>query len=313
MAISIVGLFALMLMGAVGIACVLLLVRAFSPGERTPREHAQMPHRQRSGAGPVVALLLAGIVLLGLLLVGSWSTVARHETARTVTQTATHVSADMDSQRAGGRSERIETVSREAVPEDGRADVDVVREDGAVDDPGLPEWTKTPERTLVEGQVPTVRRVVQSGLYATQEEATRAAALQVQRELRARLSESYPQFASWNIPATTVETYSIKQRYAEERETQFGEFREPMYQVWLQYEDSPHVRDPIIAEWERSAVAGRSQLFVVGAGLLALLLGTVSAGTRTMMAPRGKRGRAGFATVALGTAAGLAAALLFVA
>ncbi len=310
MAISIVGLFALMLMGAVGIACVLLLVRAFSPGERSPREHAQLPHRQRSGAGPAVALLLAGgIVLLGLIAVRSWSTVARHESARAVAR----VSADMDSRQAGIRSERIETVSREAVPEDGQANVDLVREDGAVDQSDLPAWTKTPERTLVEGQVPTVRRVVQSGLYATQEEATRAAALQVQRELRDRLSESYPQFASWTIPATTVETYSIKQRYVEERETQFGEFREPMYQVWLQYEDSPHVRDPIIAEWERSAVAGRSQLFVVGAGLLALLLGTVSAGTRAMMAPRGKRGRAGFATVALGTAAGLAAALLFVA
>jgi hypothetical protein len=314
MAVSVVGLLVLMVFGTIAVAFVVLLVRVFSPRDAVPHREMHMPHRHRSGAGPAVATLLAGFVLLGLLLVGSW-TAARREVA----QPAATVTIVHPSQRTVVHSERIETVPEEAplgsdaVPEDAAELTVGVPEDGIPDNSGLPEWTGTPERTLMKGQVPTVRRVVQSGLYATQDEATQAAMQQVQSELRGRLSANYPQLASWIIPLETINVHSVKQQYVEVRQTQFGDVSEPMYQVWLQYEDSPHVRDPIIAEWERSAVDGRSTLYVAGAGLLALLLGTVSAGTRMLIAPRGSKGRAAFATVALGVGTGVAAFSLFVA
>lgn len=322
MAVSFIGLIVLIFVVALAVAFVVVVVRVFSPRDDAPHRGTHMPHRHRSGAGPVVALLLAGVVLLGLLVVGSWVTVAKVEVA----QPATATDVVGETQVAVVRSERIEAVPEggewetEGVPEDGMWETEdgtvriaAVTEDGGSAVPSLPEWTSIPEKTLAAGQVPTVRRVVQSGLYATQDEASRAAMRLVQSELRTRLSASYPQFASWTIPLKTIETHCVKQKYVGVRQTQFGEVSEPMYQVWLQYEDSPHVRDPIIAEWERSAVDGRSKLYIAGAGLLALLLGTVSAGTRMLIAPKGSKGRAAFATVALGLGTGLAAFTLFVA
>ena len=317
MALSFFGLLALIVVGSIAAAFAVILVRIFSPRDAAPYREANMPRRHRSGSGPVVAMLFAGVVLLGLLVVGSWVTVARVDTV-VVDQSAMRTETVQKAQQGVAHTVRVE-----AVPEDGRGGSDTVSEGGSVagdtvpengwaDASSLPHWTKTAEQTVTTGQVPTVRRVVQSGLYATQDEASRAAMLQVRGELRTRLSEGYPQFASWTIPLNTIETHCVKQKYVEVRQIQFGEVSEPMYQVWLQYEDSPHVRDPIIAEWERSAVDGRSRLYVAGAGLLALLLGTISAGTRMLIAPKGSKGRAAFATVALGLGTGLAAFTLFV-
>ena len=317
MALSVFGLLILIVVGSVVVAFVLLLIRILAPRDLASHADAHRSQRHRSGASPVVAMLLGGVVLLGLLVVGSWVTVARGDHV-VVDQSALRTETVQKAQQGVAHTVRVEAVPEdgrvvsEAVAEDGSAVANAVPENGWADVSSLPYWTKTVEQTVTAGQVPTVRRVVQSGLYATQDEASRAAMLQVRGDLRARLSESYPQFASWTIPLNTIETHCVKQKYVEVRQIEFGEVSEPMYQVWLQYEDSPHVRDPIIAEWERSAVDGRSRLYVAGAGLLALLLGTVSAGTRMLIAPKGSKGRAAFATVALGLGAGLAAFTLFV-
>lgn len=326
MALSFAGLLVLIVVGAIAVAFAILLVRAFSPRDSSPRADVHMPHRRRSGAGPVVALLLSGVVLLGLLVVGSFTAVSRQEVsqpAQVATEvevvqprlnvvSAERIEAVPEGSEISGSDEAI-TEEAGAVPESGSDETEPLPKDAVVDRSGHPDWTKTPELILATGQVPTVRRVLESGLYATQVEAEEAAIRKVQNEMRKRLSASYPQFASWTIPSHTIEAYCVKQKYVEVRQTQFGEFREPMYQAWLQYEDSPHVRDPIVAEWERSSVGGRAKLYVAGAGLLALLLGTISAGTRMMIAPRGGKGRAAFATVALGVGTGLAAFALFVA
>ncbi len=317
MAVSLMGLLVLIVVGAIAVAFAILLVRAFSPRAPAPQVDVHMPHRRRSGAGPVVALLLAAVVLLGLLLVGSFTAI-RQDEASLPAQVATEVEV-VQPQIDVSYSGRIEAIPEDTppgadtVPEGTTVQTASVPENVTDDVSGLPEWTNSSEKTLRDGQVPTVHRVAQSGLYATQDEARNAAIGKVQSEMRNRLSASYPQFASWTIPSHTIKAYCVKQKHLEVRQTQFGEVSEPMYQMWLQYEDSPHVRDPIIAEWQRSAVDGRALLFVAGAGLLALILGTISAGTRMMIAPRGGKGRAAFATVALGVGTGLAAIALFVA
>jgi hypothetical protein len=291
------------------LAVVLIAVRTFTPQRPIEHPEAAAHHGRRSGIGPVALILLAGVLLLGLRFVGTWK-VSQSETQTAVASSRAEVSVLTEFEI----TEPLENAA-DGLPSvlQGTAEVlNAVSEGGLVTESSLPAWTHEPETTLVAGQVPTVRRVVSSGLYATQDEATQAACLKVQNELRSRLAPSYPQLADWTIPQPTLQMHCIRQTHVEVRETQFGQFKEPMYQVWLQYEDSPHVREPIVAEWERSAVDGRTVLFAAGAGLAALFLGTVSAGVRTMIAPPGSKGRSAFATVALGAGTGLAALTLFV-
>ncbi len=81
--ISIVGLMALALVGAIAIAFVIVVVRIFSPRDVVRHEDVRMRPRQRSGTGPVVALLLSAVVLLGLLVVGSFTVVKRDNVSQT--------------------------------------------------------------------------------------------------------------------------------------------------------------------------------------------------------------------------------------
>ncbi|MBI1313905.1 hypothetical protein GC176_21640 [bacterium] len=351
MAISFVGLLILIVVVGVGAAFVLTVTRMLTQRDVEEHVEVVRRPRREPGLGALTVFLFAGAVLLGLFLLGSWvvvrtdhatewspprpGTMGSWSVARADHATVTRVASSeggVPSPVTVVTAERDQTIPQvpeklphETVPEtrvveteDDSSAAAAVAERGASESDapangsGLPAWTQTPEQTLTTGQVPTVRRVIQSGLYASQDEADRVAYQKLQSELRARLAGSYPQLASWTIPQPTLQACCVKQTHVEVRETQFGQYKEPMYQVWLQYEDSPRVREPIVAEWERSAVDGRTFLFASGAGFIALFLGTVSAGVRMMIAPSGRRGRAALATLALGVGTGLAAFSLFV-
>lgn len=310
----------------------------------TRREPLESPHeavvhgRHGWGAGILASMLLTGLLAVGFLVVGSWVSLRRVESATASAQVVTEstvapVAISLPRLEGADPLPRSETVGTEPsgsevvpvadttevpVPQPGdKTEPASERSETAVADEGretdpLPEWTAVPEKTLADGHVPTVRRVIRSGLYATEEEARHVAYAKVESDLRSRLASSYPALAGWKIPHQTLMAHSIRENHVEVRDMKFGEFQEPMYQVWVQYEDSPHVREPIIAEWNRSAVGGRTILIAAGAGIVALLLGAVSAGFRTLIAPPGHRGRPALAAAVLGVGTGVAAAVLLI-
>ncbi len=316
MAVSFFGLIVLLILVTCLIGACGFAVRAFTSRD-TVSTHVPM-HRS-SPASVIVAFVFAGLILfavLGMFFMTARVSVQQRPATATIDHQALegesvapvvthHVSESRSDFKAGV------TVTVKKNGEESEAATDS-EPDTSNSVPALPEWTQSEERTFDAGRVPVVRLVVRSGLYATQDEATAEAHVKVHDELRGRLATDYPKLAAWKIPQRTLSNHSIKQTFTEVRQTQFGQYREPMYQVWVQYEDSPHVRESIIHEWERSAVDGRTVLFAAGAGIVALLLGTVSAGVRTVTAPRGRRGKPALATLALGVGTGLATMSVFI-
>ncbi|MHC4877298.1 MAG: hypothetical protein ACYTGL_12455 [Planctomycetota bacterium] len=319
MAVSFFGLIVLLVLVTCLIGACGFVVRAFTSRD-VVAVHAP-PHRSNP-TSVIAGFVFAGLILFAVLALFLLTARVSQQHAATVyheTAQSTPPGAATAFTRAGirGASESrtnfnagvTVTVSSD---NENSAPTENPQSDDAATSPALPDWAQTEEHVIATGRVPIVHRVIRSGLYATQKEAATQAVARVHDELRERMATDYPKLAAWKIPEQTLNTNSVKQSFTEVRQTQFGQYREPMYQVWLQYEDSPHVRESIIHEWERSAVDGRTVLFAAGAGVIALLLGTVSAGVRTVTAPRGRRGRPALATLALGVGTGVAALSIFI-
>jgi hypothetical protein len=179
-----------------------------------------------------------------------------------------------------------------------------------VKDLTVPTWTKTEEVVLHEGPVGETLFVVSSQPCDSEEQARREAVQLATVKLKERLSEKYPDFNDQPIPAAVFEVHALKQAFTETWMEQFGAFEEPMYRVYIQYEDSARVREPIEEAWQRSAVDGRVTVMAGGMGIAAMGLGMLSAFMRIFLAAPGKRRGPVLTTAAFAGAAGLIATLV---
>lgn len=117
-------------------------------------------------------------------------------------------------------------------------------------------------------------------------------------KFRSRLAETYRKLAVQPVPANIFQKASIRQVYVEKRMHSFGAYEEPMYRIYLQYLDSAAAREPVIEAWKNTFASNRAMQYGVGFGVLAALLGVVSAGLRAVSAVKGSRGRAVMAALA---------------
>lgn len=175
----------------------------------------------------------------------------------------------------------------------------------------LPSWTKRKQTILESGEVPTVLFVETSGLYSTQEEAMAEATKHAVENFRSRLAETYRKLAVQPVPEHIFKEASLQKFHVEKRMHSFGTYEEPMYRVYLEYLDSAAAREPVIEAWKSTFASNRAMQYGIGFGVLAALLGVVSAGLRAVSAAKGSRGRAVMTALAF---AGLGlVGLLFVA
>ena len=174
----------------------------------------------------------------------------------------------------------------------------------------VPTWTQTAEIVLHEGEVDETLFVVSSQPCDSVEQARREAVQLATVKLKERLSEIHPNFNDQPIPEAVFKVHSIKQEFTESWMEQFGAFEEPMYRVYIQYEDSGRVREPIVEAWQRSAVDGRVTGLAGGLGIAAMCLGMLSAFMRIFLAAPGKRRGPVITTAAFAGAAGLIATLV---
>lgn len=119
----------------------------------------------------------------------------------------------------------------------------------------IPDWTRQPLR--IEGGRKWI--VVSSGRFASEQEAElhgfqQAAVVAVNEysSLDPRgLGAVQPQHADM------VKDTAIKQRFLETTEHDFGKFKAPMHQLWLQIELTPELGNRLAEPWRDAAVAAR--------------------------------------------------------
>ena len=207
---------------------------------------------------------------------------------------------------ASGRKEKDET-TQEAKRTDNTTpvadDVGVVE----VSEIDLPEWTKTAEQVVAEGKVPTVHFVAKSDQRATLERAKEDAIEKAGVILSARWKDLYPDMLNKvGIPAKEFLEHSRLKEVIRTSIKDAGTATEyKMYEYYVQFEDSPKVREPIARAWRATLVDVRTHDALLGAGALALILGTFSSVLRVFLAAPGYRKKPLFAaaTLGLGTAA----------
>lgn len=291
------SLIGLLLFGAVGLGLLFVLtmiLRAFTG--RSHRAH----HLEEAGThvshprGALVpALLVSGLLVVGVVLVGTLSVMPYQMTQENTPITATHqplTQVSIDKEETGTSEQNEEDENHPSQ---------------------LPSWTKSKQTVLATGEVPSVLFVETSGLYSTQEEAMTEAVQQAIGKFRSRLAETYSNLAVQPVPEKIFRAVSMKQVHVEKRMHSFGAYEEPMYRVYLQYLDSAEAREPVIEAWKSTFAGNRAVQYGVGFGVLATLLGVVSAGLRAISAAKGSRGRAVMTVLAF---AGLGlVGLLFVA
>jgi len=158
--------------------------------------------------------------------------------------------------------------------------------------PSRPDWTRQEQTVIEEGQVPEVLFVVSSGLYASKEEARENALARASHHFAQRLTDTWPEFAGNPvIPRDLFENRAVEKSFTEKRIHSFGNYDEPMYRVYLQYRDSASVREPILDHWKQWTINMQARDYVIGFGILTVLLGVLSLGLRAVSAPAGSRKR----------------------
>lgn len=118
-----------------------------------------------------------------------------------------------------------------------------------------PAWTQQPRQ--VDGKRTWL--VVKSGRFASLEEAERIAFDEAVTAVTREFRELDPR-GSGDRAASHVDLVrlsAVRQRFDEVVEHDFGKFKAPMYQVWLQLELTPELGEQIAAPWRQAAVEAR--------------------------------------------------------
>lgn len=263
---------------------------AHQPGHHTSRS------RSAYGFG---AAMLAGLLFL-VLLVG-FTTVASYRDVSTATATRveseTHqvaVSVAHPAEPASALPATVQTpVGEPAGPviasENATGSVRVeATEPAAGVAAELPEWTQKREVTLRSGRIPAVQFVLNSGEWSTPQEAEEDAVRHAIVHLKSRMQKEHPELAG-QLTETSFRNHSLRNVFIEQKTRQFGGFTEPMSVVWLRYEDSPEVREPLLDALKAETAKQRTSQLAAGLGLAVLGLGAVSLLLRGMASRPGHR------------------------
>lgn len=254
--------FALLFLVVAGVMVVAVIVGVVWLWRRS-----QQPRSRRSGGSALLAVLMCGIVFL--MVAGSFvgvRTSTQHYPPQLIEQR--HVSNSMSPQ---GPSKSTDNESSPPAPSP------------------LPPWTQIEEQPLNASASLLVRK---SRACATVEEARSEALSFAKAAMSVRLSGRFPKMANWNIPAPLFEVQAVRTWYTHQSVKNFGTFDAPMYEVYVQFEDSPHVREVIHGEWQRMTVDDRTKelgwIFgstVLGLGVVSVLLRMVSRWRSGISAP----------------------------
>ncbi len=167
-----------------------------------------------------------------------------------------------------------------------------------------PAWTSVPEKTVQAGHIPDVLLVRESKLCTSEAEAVREATALAIATLKRRLVDTYPQMASWQMSEMTFRQHAQKQQFVDQQLHDFKSFEETMYTAYVQFEDSPRVRELLEHDWRLSEVDRRMTQYGLGTALLALGLGFVSSVLRVAGSSGHSRQRAVATAIVLAAAGG---------
>ena len=119
----------------------------------------------------------------------------------------------------------------------------------------IPDWTRQPLR--IEGGQKWI--VVSSGRFASEREAELHGFQQATVVAVNEYSSLDPRGLGAVQPqhADLVKDTAIKQRFLETTEHDFGKFKAPMHQLWLQIELTPELGNRLAEPWREAAVAAR--------------------------------------------------------
>lgn len=195
---------------------------------------------------PEIARSFAKFLVIGVLLLVIagffWS---RGVPMQTTTRPETHQHAVERHSSGAIESSALESASSPAAGELESAKFEVKR----------PEWTRQPVR--IDGGRKLI--VVSSGRFASEEEAmlhgfqdAAATAVKEYSTLDPRgVGAVQPQHAD------VVKDTAIKQRFLEVTQHDFGKFKAPMHQLWLQVELTPELGERLAEPWRQAAVEAR--------------------------------------------------------
>jgi len=249
-----------------------IAARFTAVGEEEPRAH-RVP--KGSGIrGAIGVLFFIGLLLFsGLILTYRMvETDSRHRLDQEQSETSQRVEA----QRA-----EVEAVAT-ASAEPSATETPASRE--------LPEWTRTPMTVVKNGAVDQVTLVAQSELCATPGEALEEATVRAMADLQDRIATAWPELDSWPLPAELFRRNSIQREpYVEIQKHEFGGVQEPMYRVFIQYEDSATVREHFLDRWRDDVQLTRTLEYALGLGGMAIGLGVISAFLRGLLAVSKRR------------------------
>ncbi len=143
----------------------------------------------------------------------------------------------------------------------------------------LPEWVNLEHQTLKTGEVPTELLVTKSSECPTVAEAETEALSKAKQELLKRLAAKYPGIDTWNMPLSLINDLSKQQYHVQFKLRNFGSFQDTMFVAYVQYMDSPEVRERVVEEWEQInlnsrllQVAGVFGASVIGLSTLSIAL-----------------------------------------
>lgn len=306
--ISVMGVIELIIVG-----CVVFWLGTKWVGSG-PRATAPLPaapahHRNSKASGLVAAGVVAAIILCGTFFLVIFSVrveqhqiaelsvakimrdkeatlIERHQTARSAAATPR-----VTVEREDGAKPSTENVTAEATPQP-KTD--------------RPAWTAETEKVRNPGHIPEVLLVRNSELCANEAEAVREATALAIAALKRRLEETYPQMATWHMSEAAFRKHSQKQQFVEQQLHDFKSFEETMFTAFIQFEDSPQVRESLVHEWQLASVDQRIKFYGLGAGLAALGLGFVSSVLRIIGSAAGpSRQRAIVAALTIAVVAGV--------
>lgn len=119
----------------------------------------------------------------------------------------------------------------------------------------LPEWTRQPRH--VDGK--RTLMTVKSGRFASRDEAESTAFDEAAKAAAQEFRDLDPRGVGDRFIAQVemVRHSAVKQRFDEVTEHDFGKFKAPMYQVWLQIELTPELGEQIAEPWRQAAIDAR--------------------------------------------------------
>lgn len=243
---------------------------------------------QRMPAGSGLGVPVFIVLLIGGLLVS----VKLYRSAEMDRQIAMETRMQQDAEAEAARRERNahEAELREAEAKRVRSEVDAAIEEAATAPaPTRPKWAQTPIDIVESGKVKTATIVAESQYCPSRDEAIEEAKVVAMATFQDRFAEDWPEVDSWTLPIEVFEAESIlREPYVETRQFEIAGETEPAYRAFLQFEDSPKVREAFLTQWRSEVADSRAGQYALGLGGIGVALGLVSAALRGVLAISGQ-------------------------